>query len=159
MPEAIVTPDQDAVVTQIEIAAPPARVFEAITDPKQQAVWWGSEPTTDLRVFEMEARLGGRWRFHGVGRDGLAVNGVSDFHAHGEIIEYDPPRVLAYTWIANWHDQPDARTVVRWEVVPAGTGSLVKVTHSGLRQLAVARKDYTGGWPGVLQLLNNYLKA
>src|SRR5512135_49244 len=111
MPSAIVTPDQDAVISEIEIAAPQARVFEAITDPKQQAFWWGLEPSTDLRLFEMDPRLGERWRFHAVGRDGLQVNGVSDFHVHGEIIEFDPPRTLAYTWIANWHDQPDARTV------------------------------------------------
>jgi uncharacterized protein YndB with AHSA1/START domain len=49
MPNATVSPDQDAVVAEIEIAAPQARVFEAITDPKQQAVWWGAEPSTDLR--------------------------------------------------------------------------------------------------------------
>jgi uncharacterized protein YndB with AHSA1/START domain len=30
-----VTPDQDAVVAEIFIAAPPERVFQAITDPDQ----------------------------------------------------------------------------------------------------------------------------
>jgi uncharacterized protein YndB with AHSA1/START domain len=107
----------------------------------------------------MQPYLGGRWGFHCVGRDGLEVNGVSDFHVRGEIIEFDPPRALAYTWIANWHDKPDAQTVVRWIVVPTKTGTRVTVTHSGLRHLAIARKDYTSGWPGVLQLLDNYLKT
>lgn len=30
-------------------------------------------------------------------------------------------------------------------------GTLVKVTHSGLAQEQVARKDYQGGWPGVVE--------
>ena len=35
MPNSIVTADQDALVTEIEVAAPPSRVFEALTDAKQ----------------------------------------------------------------------------------------------------------------------------
>jgi len=37
MATASLTPDQDAIEAEIFIAAPPARVFEAITDPKQRA--------------------------------------------------------------------------------------------------------------------------
>ena len=33
MPTPSITPDQDAVVTEIDIAAPPARVFQPLTDP------------------------------------------------------------------------------------------------------------------------------
>ena len=36
-----ITSDQDAVVAEIFIAAPPERVFQAITDPKQMPQWWG----------------------------------------------------------------------------------------------------------------------
>src|ERR1700724_1339754 len=67
-----------------------------------------------------------------------------------------PPRVLAYTWIANWHDDLTRRTIVRWELTPKSTGTLVKVTHSGLTQLPIARRDYTGGWPGVLDMLKKF---
>ena len=35
MATATITPDQDAVVAEIFIAAPPARVFQAISDPNQ----------------------------------------------------------------------------------------------------------------------------
>src|SRR5678816_4341717 len=38
-----ITPDQDAVVAEIFVAAPPSRVFEAITDPKQVPQWWGQQ--------------------------------------------------------------------------------------------------------------------
>jgi uncharacterized protein YndB with AHSA1/START domain len=41
MATAALTPDHDAVVAEIFVAAPPARVFKAITDPAQTAQWWG----------------------------------------------------------------------------------------------------------------------
>lgn len=44
MPRAQITPDQDAVVTEIDIAAPPERVFQALTDPAQLMLWWVATP-------------------------------------------------------------------------------------------------------------------
>jgi uncharacterized protein YndB with AHSA1/START domain len=35
MPNTIITPDQDAIISEIEIAAPADRVFSALTDPRQ----------------------------------------------------------------------------------------------------------------------------
>jgi hypothetical protein len=35
----------------------------------------------------------------------------------------------------------------------------VKVTHSGLADLAVARKDYSGGWPGVVEMLKKFVET
>jgi uncharacterized protein YndB with AHSA1/START domain len=35
MATATITPDQNAVIAEIFIAAPPARVFQAISDPNQ----------------------------------------------------------------------------------------------------------------------------
>jgi uncharacterized protein YndB with AHSA1/START domain len=43
MATAIVTPDQDAIVSEIEIAAPPERVFNALIDPAQLMQWWHSD--------------------------------------------------------------------------------------------------------------------
>lgn len=46
--------------------------------------------------------------------------------------------------------------MVRWELTSKSTGTLVKVTHNGLTQLPIARRDYTGGWPGVLEMLKKF---
>ena len=73
-------------------------------------------------------------------------------------VEYDPPRVLAYTWIANWHDDPSRSTLVRWELTPKLGGTRVKVTHSGLSTLPVARKEYSGGWPEVVEMLKKHVE-
>ena len=154
MPTTIITPDQDSIVTQIEIAAPPERVFQALTDAQQLKRWFGS-PECPAKVWEMDAGPGGHYRYV-TEKGAVVVNDVSEFECHGEIVEYDPPRFLAYTWIANWHDDVTRRTIVRWELTPKSTGTLVKVTHSGLTQLPIARRDYTGGWPGVLEMLKKF---
>lgn len=157
MPPKRATEDGDAVVSEIEILAPPSRVFQSLTDSKQLMTWWGAEPTVDLRTFEMDARVGGRWRFECTDRAGNPVNGVTEFVAHGVIVRFDPPRFLAYTWIANWHDEPTQETLVSWELKRTRRGTRVRVTHSGLANQDVARKDYRSGWSGVLQLLKTYL--
>ncbi len=151
-----ITPDQDAIVTEIEIAAPPERVFQALTDGAQLKRWF-SDPSCPVKSWEMDARLGGRYGY-ATEKGSVVVNNVTEFECHGEILEYDPPHVLVYTWIANWHDDVERRTVVRWELSPISLGTHVKVTHSGLAHLPVARKDYTGGWPGVLEMLKKFVE-
>jgi len=156
MANPVPNPDQDAIIAEIEIAAPPERVFQALTDPKQLLRWWSDEACR-AGLWEFEARRGGRWRFK-TAHSGKAINGVTDFEASGEILEFDPPRLMAYTWIANWHDDRAQRTVVRWELTPSGGGTKVKVTHSGLANLPIARKDYSGGWPGVVEKLKKFVE-
>ena len=151
----IITPDQDSVVSEIHIAAPPERVFQALIDPKQVMQWWTGE--CQIESFDLEAKKGGRWTYD-TKKSKLDVNGVSKFHCDGEVLEYDPPRLLSYTWIADWHDDKSRRTVVRWELTPEAGGTQVKVTHSGLTQEPTARKDYSGGWPGVLALLKGFVE-
>lgn len=157
----------DSVVVEIEIAAPPARVFEALTDPKQLFAWWGKEPSNELLAFEMEARPGGRWSFrgrpspgadHGEVGEQLKRNGAREFEASGKILEYVPPRLLVWSWIANWHEHPTHVTTVRWELTPTRTGTHVRVTHSGLTHEPISRKDYKAGWVGVLRLLQQFLQ-
>lgn len=156
MATTIVTPNQDAVVSEIQIAAPPQRVFQALTNAAELRQWF-TDPTCPIHRWEMDARLGGKYRYD-TDEGTHVVNNVRKFECHGEIVEFDPPRVLAYTWIANWHDDPARRTVVRWELTPQGEGTLVKVTHSGLAQEATARRDYSGGWPGVVEQLKNFVE-
>ena len=55
-----ITPDQDAIVGEVEIAAPPEQVFRALTDPAQLIRWWGDD-ICKTSVWEMDARHGGKW--------------------------------------------------------------------------------------------------
>ena len=150
------TPDQDAIICEIQISAPPELVFQALIDPKQVMQWWTSE-TCAIEDFTIEAKRGGRWSYD-TKQSGLNVNVVSKFHCEGEVLGYDPPRVLAYTWIANRHEDKARRTVVRWELTPIGGGTRLKVTHTGLAEEQVARRDYSGGWPGVIDQLRKFVE-
>jgi uncharacterized protein YndB with AHSA1/START domain len=154
---ATVTPDQDAIVTEIEILASPQRVFQALIDPKQMREW-GSNTNFEVTLWEIDARVGGLWRFVSHEKSGKHETGVSDFDHHGKILELDPPKLLVQTWFANWHESPTRETVVRWELTPTAKGTKLKVTHSGLAQMPSARKGYSGGWSGLLEAIKKYVE-
>lgn len=154
MSNAIITPDQDSIIAEIDIAAPPTRVFEALTDPDQLLRWF-TDASCPVKFWRMDAQLGGGY-IYATEKSNFLVNGVDELKCHGEITEIDPPRLLVYTWVANWHLDPQKKTAVRWELTPTATGTHVKVTHSGLAQEPAARKDYSGGWPGVVVKLKAF---
>ena len=80
-PSSQITPDQDAIVGEVEIAAPPEEVFRPLTDPVQLIRWWGDD-ICKTSVWEMDARRGGKWRFKASDPSGkIVVNGISAFTA------------------------------------------------------------------------------
>jgi uncharacterized protein YndB with AHSA1/START domain len=141
-------------VTEIQIAVPPERVFQALTD-ERELIRWFNDPSCPVKFWQMDARPGGHYSYASE-KGTVVVNGVNDFECHGEILEFDPPRLQVYTWYGNWHVNKSLRTVVRWELTPDAAGTRVKVTHSGLTQEDAARKDYSIGWAGVLDTLKKF---
>jgi uncharacterized protein YndB with AHSA1/START domain len=157
MTTTLVTPNQDALVTEIDIAAPAERVFQALTDPDQLQRWF-TDASCPVKTWRMDARRGGKYGYV-TAKGSHVVNGVSQFECHGDILEIEPPRLLVYTWVANWHLDKQRTTTVRWELTSTETGTHVKVTHSGLAQEAVAREDYRSGWPGVVEKLRQFVQT
>jgi uncharacterized protein YndB with AHSA1/START domain len=157
MTKTVITPDGDAVVSEVEIAVPPERVFQALIT-REQAMQWGTNDAFQMTSWEMDARPGGKWRFVSKERSGKTSPGLTSYDHHGEILEMDPPRLLAYSWFANWHDNPSHPTVVRWELTPTKAGTHLKVIHSGLAQLPGACQGYSQGWPGLVEALKNFLE-
>ena len=159
MAHAFVTLDQDAVVCEVQIAAPPERVFEALSSPEQLMGWWNGEGgPCRVKSWEMDARPDGKWRCVIADPSGrVAPRGAAGFENHGEIVEYDPPRALAYSWHAGFHAIPSHRSLVRWELIPTGTGTFVRVTHSALKTLP-GGTGYVDGWPGVMTGLKKFVE-
>lgn len=160
---ATITPDQSAVVAEIFIAAPPARVFQAITDPAQLPKWWGQQGLYRVTESKTDLRPGGKWSSVGEGADG------TPFRVEGEYLEVDPPRLLVHTWVASYSGQ--LKTVVRWELEPhtmhglhpggprkSGTGTLVKLRHDGFAGVAEAAASHGDGWKRVFGWLEAYLE-
>lgn len=55
-----VTPDADAIVSEIHIAAPPERVFEGLVDLRQVVQWWGEIGVYRCTEFQWRALTAGR---------------------------------------------------------------------------------------------------
>jgi uncharacterized protein YndB with AHSA1/START domain len=153
-----ITPERDAVVSEVFIAAPPDRVFRALID-HDQALQWGSSNEFVLTKWEMDARVGGKWTF--VAKEAAAAGkyGGLELVHYGEILVFDPPRILEYTWFASWHSDPSRRTTVRWELTSAASGTQVKVTHSGLGPMPDDCKGYAEGWPGLVTRIKQFVES
>jgi uncharacterized protein YndB with AHSA1/START domain len=158
-----VTPDQETVVGEVFIAAPPARVFAAITDASQIPRWWGQYGVYQITEWKADVRPGGKWSSIGVGADG------KPFRVGGEYLEIDPPRLVSHTWIPCWGG--NLETVVRWELEPAdvhglhpsgpkraGTGTLLKIRHTGFAGAPEAAKGHSEGWTRVLGWMQAFVE-
>jgi uncharacterized protein YndB with AHSA1/START domain len=124
---------------------------------EQQLTRWFTGADCPVKFWKFDPRPGGK--YHNRTENGTyAVNGVTEFDCQGEILEYDPPHLLAYTWIGNWHHDKQLKTIVRYDLTPTAAGTHIKVTHSGLLSEEVARNDYANGWPGVLTNLKTFVE-
>ena len=65
-----ITPGQNIITGEIFVAAPPARVFQALTDPAQMPLWWGASDLYRITEWKGDIRVGGKWSSDGVGVDG-----------------------------------------------------------------------------------------
>ncbi|HKU24513.1 MAG TPA: SRPBCC domain-containing protein [Candidatus Sulfotelmatobacter sp.] len=164
MATATITPDQNTIVAEIFIAAPPARVFQAISDPTQLPKWWGQSGLYHVTRSTMDVRPGGKWRSDGVGADGQT------FFVEGEYLEVDPPRLLVHTWNGSY--SPQVTTVVRWELESqsvnalhpsgpkkSGTGTLVRVRQEGFKGDIAGATGHMEGWKRVLGWLEAFVEG
>jgi uncharacterized protein YndB with AHSA1/START domain/DNA-binding transcriptional ArsR family regulator len=142
------TPDPDGstamAVFEIYIKTTPERLWEAITDPQQRAMYsFGVETHSDWAP-------GSAYR--------ASVPGVVDIAA-GENLEVDPPRRLVQSFQALWSDDVKAAGTSRvtWEIHPVGDSCQLTVIHD---QLAPdANPELYGGWPMILSGLKTLLET
>src|SRR5690349_11299922 len=123
--------DQDKIVVEMEIFAPIERVFQAIADSAQVRLW-SDQLEYELIECEIDPRVGGAWC--SVSRSRAGKGDPTQVVDHrGKIVEIQPPNLFVYTWTANWHENPAHQSLVRWELTPTAKGTMVKVTHSSLK--------------------------
>jgi uncharacterized protein YndB with AHSA1/START domain len=149
MASMVLTHDGDAIVSEIYIAAPPERIFQALVEPQQVLQWWGQAGIYRCTQFEADLRPGGKWRSAGDGGDG------GQFAVVGEYLEVDSPRLLVYSWVASWTGA--VKTTVRWELERTNNGTLVRIRHSGLAAHPEVAQSYRG-WPRMLGWLRAFIE-
>jgi uncharacterized protein YndB with AHSA1/START domain len=109
---------------EIFIAAPPEKVFEFLVEPSLMARWIGLQHNLDPRaggIVEIEVSQGNV--------------------ARGAYTEVTPFRRVAFTW--GWDSQdpalalvPPGASLVEFELEPKDGGTLLRVRHSGLPEIA-----------------------
>ena len=92
--------DTEILITRV-FDAPAELIFKAWTTPELIKRWWGFD-TSEWLVCEMDARVGGKWRY--VIRDSDMEVGF-----HGEIRELDAPHRMVSTEV--FEGFPDAGSV------------------------------------------------
>jgi uncharacterized protein YndB with AHSA1/START domain len=114
---------------EIRIAASPETVFSSWTAPERLARWMGRNVT-------LEPRVGGAYRIDYNGED----------IASGAILELDPPRrlVLSWGWEAGGDPTAPGASRVEVDLEPDGTGTILRLRHSGLVDAAV--EGHAVGW-------------
>jgi uncharacterized protein YndB with AHSA1/START domain len=145
--------DNDRAVVETFVAAPPERVFQAIVD-RGQALQWGSTGMFQIIEWDLDPRPAGKWSFVSVETGKTKRN-----EHHGEVLEIDPPRLLAYTWFASWHPDPSVETIVRYELTAVASGTQLKVTHTGLSKIPNAQKSYGGGWIALCNAIKKFVES
>src|SRR5215471_4197262 len=109
------------ILATVEIAAPPERVFRALTS-KEIIDWWVRQGVFDTREWTGDVRVGGRWRASGVARG-------QPYALEGEFLEVDPPRKLVHTW--QLVGMPGAPTKVSYLLEQIDGGTRITLRHSG----------------------------
>jgi len=110
------------ILSTVEVAAPPDRVFEALASGEVTR-WWVRPGVFDTREWSGDVRRGGRWTVSGIG-------GGKPYVLEGEFVEVDRPRKLVHTW-GPAGAPPAARTTVSYVLEPAGTGTRITLRHWG----------------------------
>jgi uncharacterized protein YndB with AHSA1/START domain len=151
--------DQDVELGSIKrelfIDAPPHVVFDVVSDPRHVAEWWA-----DAATYHAVPGSTGTICFGTVDDGGKVVTLT--------VVEAVRPRTFSFRWT---HDAEEAADVgnsllVTFELVPSGTGTVLKFTETGFREmgweaavLEATYLDHTSGWKHFLPRLVSYAES
>ncbi len=138
----------DRIERNMDLAAPPEKVWAALTTAEGLSAWFGQEAGIDLRPG------GTAW-----------MRWDNGYTADMRVERVEEPRVFGFTWhIYGLPDEDPRRTYVEFTLEPAGAGTRLTVVESGFAQLSQDAYDkaYDGnteGWASELGELAAYLDA
>lgn len=136
MPQTVST---EPIVKEVHIEARPETVFAFFVDADKITRWLAAAAETDPRP-------------GGINHQTHHWQGV-DYLMRGHFVEIDSPRRVVFTWgfeNSETGADPDGSTV-EVTLEPAGDGTMLRLVHSGLPE--VAREGHDSGWDAQLENL------
>lgn len=128
------------------LAAPPARVFELLSDRDQIRRWFGPHGYTATHV-DLDLRVGGAYRITMHPPEG------EDFHIRGTFTEVAPAERLAFTFVYDEPGPDDVETLVTLTLRQPTAGS----TELAMEQSGFATEErlelHRAGWSDSLERL------
>ncbi len=135
--------DQDRVEKQIELKAPPAKVWRALADYREFSEWFG----VDLKAPFVPGKTS-------AGQ--ITVPGYEHIRMEVEVQEMEPEKRFSYSWHPYATDpavdySAEPPTLVEFRLEKTAGGTLLTVSESGFSKIPVARRDEAfrmneGGW-------------
>ncbi|MEM7111374.1 MAG: SRPBCC domain-containing protein [Chloroflexota bacterium] len=126
--------------------APITAVFDAWIKTSKVQLWWGCEGAVSVQS-EVEPKVGGKYAHT------MILENVGEYRHHGRIIEYEPPRLLAYELSDAFHDKT---MLVRVEFIEQDGSTRVQLKQTNLLDLYV--EFVTAGWTFSLANLATFLE-
>jgi uncharacterized protein YndB with AHSA1/START domain len=120
--------DREIVIARV-LDAPRELVFEAFTDPRHIAEWWGPDGFTTT-IHEMNVTVGGVWRYIMHGPDGTDYDNLTTYR---EIVK---PERLVYS-----HGDSENPEMFHATVTFEAQGNKTRITLRMLAPTAVAREE------------------
>jgi glutathione S-transferase len=140
--------DVDTGTVRVErtFEAPAEAVFDAWTNPEVLRRWWKATPSDEVRVAELDLRVGGGYR--------LALHNAESGEDHvvvGTYREVSRPDRLVYSWA--WEGTGpyaghESEVAVTFRAEAPGRTTVV-IEHAGLLD-DTSRANHARGWNGVL---------
>jgi uncharacterized protein YndB with AHSA1/START domain len=129
----------------IYIAATPDKVWEGfVSKESNRIIFMGAE-------LEADWEPGGAMAWVGQGTDGKPVK-----YVHGEVVQYDPPKTLQYTFAMG---QSDKKSRVTLELDAETEATKVTVMHDQWAETDSSYAATADGWPRILSRLKTLIET
>src|SRR5277367_5047752 len=146
----------DVIERQIELKAPPERVWRALTDHREFGEWFGvkmEQPFVEGQV--------SRGRILSPGYDHLTFEIT--------VVRLEAQSLFGFTWHPYAIDpavdySQETPTLVEFRLQKTATGTLLKLTESGFGKIPAHRRDEalrmnTGGWDAQMKNIERYVAS
>lgn len=152
------TPVKQLVIERT-VTAPPARVFDAFTDPEQLVRWWWPNGFT-CPAAEVDLRVGGSYRIAMQWPDAFPAESQFSHHMGGEYYEIDRPRRLVMSGRAVNEEQGELFATlieVTFDEHDGGTALTMKQSYFEPMPPPEAMAGAEQGWTEQLDKLDRLL--